>query len=127
MEPDEIGGYDQGILSLGRISQETPNVKYLPETTQVLTGHSYLNYFLANIKVVDSHVCACKEETETIHHFLFSCRLHDDRRSVFRNAVDMANLSWPPKLADIPQSKLLWEAMESFIKQTKRLNKPKRQ
>jgi hypothetical protein len=102
------------------------NVKYLPETTQILTGHSYLNYFLAKIKIADSPICACKEEIETIHHFLFCCRLHDDRRNAFRNAVDMANLNWPPKLADIPRSKLLWEAMESFIKQTKRLNKPKR-
>jgi hypothetical protein len=53
--------------------------------SQVLTGHSYLNYFMSKIKIVDSPFCNCGSEPETIEHFLFTCHRHSSYRHNLKN------------------------------------------
>ena len=71
---------------------------------QVLTGHSYLNYFLSKIKFVDSPLCKCETEPLTIEHFLFTCPLYSSSRQNLKQCVAKVALHWPPELTKFPQS-----------------------
>lgn len=42
---------------------------------QLRTGIAPLNSYLAMINAVRSEMCSCNTGVETIHHFLFYCRL----------------------------------------------------
>ena len=97
---------------------------YHPETTQILTGHSYLNFFQSKFNADVLHLCACQSDVETVHHmhFLSDCPLHE--RGPLKFAITQANLNWPPKLSDFPLRKSTWLALEQFIRHSKRLLPP---
>ena len=46
------------------------------QVTQVLTGHSKLNSHMHKINKISSPMCNCKEEEETVEHFIYRCPNH---------------------------------------------------
>jgi stalled ribosome alternative rescue factor ArfA len=47
--------------------------------TQFRTGHVPLNSYLHRIRKAETDVCMeCGEDTESIHHFVFECRAHNE-------------------------------------------------
>ncbi|KAJ7719446.1 hypothetical protein DFH07DRAFT_688749, partial [Mycena maculata] len=42
--------------------------------TQMCTGHICLNVYLTHFGVVDSGLCQCCHEPETVNHYLFTCK-----------------------------------------------------
>ena len=91
---------------------------------QILTGHSYLNYFLSKIKIVDSPLCKWETEPETIEHFLFTCPLYLSSRQNLKQCVAKVGLHWPLELTNFTQSVELWLAFCKFIITTNRLFSP---
>jgi len=54
--------------------------------TQLRTGHIPLNHHLHRISRSDTPVCpACRQQVETVHHFILTCPAHERQRgSLFR-------------------------------------------
>ena len=93
-------------------------------TSQVLTGHCVLNGHQHRFGFISSPLCVCSLAPETIEHFLFECTFHADARVCFKARVQEAGSSWPPPLALIPQSSLVWKAAFKFIKTSNRFKFP---
>jgi hypothetical protein len=94
------------------------------EVMQVLSGHSFLNKFLHQIKVQSSPLFSCNQDNETTQHFLFSCMKFSQQRAALIKAVNITPLHWPPNLNKCLCNTILWKAFVAFITQTKRLVKP---
>ena len=68
-------------------ARSSSRTKYCPSTSQILTGHSFLNQFLFKIGVAASPICACTLDVETVYHFLFHCPLHQFWREDLKRAA----------------------------------------
>ena len=89
---------------------------------QVLIGHSFLNYFLSKIKIVDSRLFKCETEPLTIEHFLFMFPLYSSSRQNLKQCVAKVGLHWPRDLTNFSQSVELWLTFCKFINTTKRFS-----
>ena len=89
--------------------------------TQILTGHCFLNSFLAKIGKSETSMCHCQGDVETVEHFLFSCPIYDRLRIPFKSTAALLGLSWPPDESSIAGEKSLWNEMSKFVTGTKRL------
>ena len=94
------------------------------QTVQILTGHCRLNSYLFRFKILDSPTCNCSLSIETIHHFLFECKIFHDLRLSFKRIVERRNISWPPPYEKLVQDDQLWSVMMYFVKSTNRLKIP---
>ena len=56
--------------------------------SQLHSGHTGLNDFLAQIRTINSPFCLSCSTPETVSHFLFTCRRFTTPRHVFRKAVE---------------------------------------
>jgi len=90
---------------------------------QLRTGHIPLNYYLHRIGKADSNKCAkCNEipgvlqVTETINHFLFDCRAHDEARQSLIAKIGRSHLS----LQKIMKNADYMKALVTFINRTGR-------
>ena len=54
---------------------------------QLHTGHISLNIFLKKIKAVDSPLCACCQQPETVAHFLKYCKCFAGQCNQLRHEV----------------------------------------
>jgi ribonuclease HI len=91
--------------------------KYASIITQLKTGHIPLAKYLYRIGKTDSPICpACRQESETIIHFLIHCPAYHTQRQKLRyetggRNIDITSLLTKPK----PMKALI-----GFIKQTRR-------
>ena len=92
------------------------------EVTQVITGHSLLNYHLNKIGLKNSPACACGAASETVVHFIFECPLLQDQRKPLISACSSLNIKFPPSLHLLSKSTLLWKSFLNLIFLSKRLN-----
>jgi hypothetical protein len=93
-------------------------------SVQVLTGHCFLNYFLAKINRSASPLCLCLSDIETVEHFLFNCTLFTELRVSFKYSVLSRGISWPPELSAILENEARWSELTKFVLATKRLEPP---
>jgi hypothetical protein len=92
------------------------------QITQLLTGHCQLNRHLFKIKKIQSPVCDCGTEEESIEHFLFTCCLFTAQRKTFKEACLEKIRDYPPPLTTVATSSAIWKALLNFIKETRRLD-----
>jgi hypothetical protein len=92
------------------------------QITQLLTGHCQLNRHLFKIKKIQSPVCDCGTEEESIEHFLFTCCLFTAQRKTFKEACLKKIRDYPPPLTTVATSSAIWKALLNFIKETRRLD-----
>jgi ribonuclease HI len=62
------------------------NTKESKHLTRMITGHHFLNTFQSKINSKTSKYCSCGQ-TETIHHFLFSCQRYNRFRQRWTHRV----------------------------------------
>ena len=86
---------------------------------QILSGHSRLRAFLFKTKCIESPVCKCGSDDETVPHFLFHCSLQDQYRDNFKATSLRVCKMWPPRPGDIARFKPLLSSFISFISKTK--------
>lgn len=92
---------------------------------QIRSGHIPLNAYLFRISKTDSPFCsACHvdqgEETpqETVTHFLFECKAHDEQRTRLAKKIGRANLN----LKNIMQDEKRMRALANFVTKTGRFD-----
>ena len=89
-------------------------------------GCSKLNYDLYhNLLVVESPACPCGFNQETAEHFLLHCHLWDEERLILYDAVQhvipvAAENLFGCRDVDLDINKVVFKAVHSFIKTTKR-------
>ena len=59
---------------------------------QILTGHTDLNYFLHKLGIVDSPLCPCGMEEETIEHVLCECIIYIEARKRILGILQIGEL-----------------------------------
>jgi len=72
------------------------------QTTQILTGHCRLNYFLHKIRKATSPMCPCGAEMETVQHYLFNCNRYGVERRPMIEICQKLSLPFPPPLELFP-------------------------
>jgi hypothetical protein len=73
-----------------------PNININPNFTAMVTGHGKTRAYLHRFKLMESAICPCNKEDQTLDHILNSCELLNIQRNTFRKTVT-ANGTWPPK------------------------------
>ena len=91
--------------------------------TQILTGHCKLNLYLQTIQRAPSSVCSCNTGIQSIDHYLFHCpNEHYNRQQTMIPASRLLLLSFPPSKKDVASNELLFYALKTFLKNSKRLD-----
>ena len=88
---------------------------------QLFSGHCRLNFYLSRIKSIDSPLCPCGVENETIEHFLFHCPLFSVPRTRLKTRLENSIAVWPPPLSLCVSSPYTLNALKKFILSTKRI------
>jgi hypothetical protein len=79
--------------------------------TTMVTGHSNIKSYLHKYKILDSPMCFCKNEEQTVDHILFDCKLLEQERDSLKAAVRSEN--WP-----VSKNKLITKFNKTFQKFT---------
>jgi hypothetical protein len=91
-------------------------------TTQLLTGHCFLNIHQYRFGFLPSASCSCGAPVESLPHFLFHCPIYSAHRTLLVDEVTSSDIPWPPdSLKLFCQSNLLWNSVVKFVLRTKRL------
>jgi hypothetical protein len=92
---------------------------------QIRSGQVPLNSYLFRISKADSPLCSvCHDEQgeepppETVNHFLFECKAHDEQRDHLTKKIGRANMN----LKSIMKSEKRMRALANFITKTGRLD-----
>ena len=100
----------------------SPNLTSSHETTQIITGHCRLNFFLQTRGLTKSSICKCGDDIETIHHFIFDCKNYERLRYKLRYYSFVLGIAWPPQLNLLIENPVLCVQFLVYIKNTKRLS-----
>lgn len=84
--------------------------------TQLRSGHIGLNQYLARFRLVDSPKCATCNVSETVDHYLFSCRRYLDERHTLRTTLGRTPMTKRTLLGSGGKRKELLE----YVNSTKR-------
>jgi ribonuclease HI/endonuclease/exonuclease/phosphatase family metal-dependent hydrolase len=91
--------------------------------TQIRTGHIPVAKYLHRIGKVPSPTCpACKQETETIQHFILQCPAHERARQALRYEVGSRDIN----ITRLTTKKKPIKALIKFIAETGRWNRAQR-
>ena len=94
--------------------------------TRLRLNCSPLNGHLYKIGVLDSPMCRCGSEAETVGHFLMECTLYLNQRRVLERTVaalapfNLRNLLSGCLSCTHEENKLLFDAVQTFINNSKR-------
>ena len=100
----------------------SPNLTSSHETTQIITGHCRLNFFLQTRGLTKSSICKCGDDIETIHHFIYDCKNYEQLRYKLRYYSFVLGIAWPPQLNLLIENPVLCVQFLVYIKNTKRLS-----
>ena len=98
------------------------NKLFVPhEITQIISGHSLLNSYLAKTNSSISQNCRCGAPIEDTHHFIFTCPLFEYLRLNLKQSITQNNIEYPCPIAAFSSSQDLWNSFQNFVIKTKRL------
>ena len=89
--------------------------KKIRHITQLISGHIELNKHLSQMGKIESPLCKCEEEIETVEHYLIRCPLFARKRFLILGKPELSK-------NDLPQITLT--DLLKFHMDTKRLEKP---
>jgi ribonuclease HI len=85
-------------------------IKITPIFTMLITGHGNLKSYLHKLKIIDTPICPCRKEEQTVDHLLYVCELLQKERGKLILGVAKTN-NWP-----ISKRRLLSEHSQVFHK-----------
>lgn len=92
------------------------------ELAQVLTGHCYLAGHLHRLRLTTTTSCQCGEEYESVQHVLLSCPASDTHRSILRETLAKAAITWPPSLERLCLSPIGVAGLVRFARESGRFH-----
>ena len=110
------------------------NIKGSKHLTRLATGHHFLNSFQSKINPKTSRFCSCGE-TETVHHYLFTCQKYIRYRLRWQHRVvgivedieELDNMSWTTAFGQrtdvsAEKNRQLQESICDYILETERFS-----
>jgi hypothetical protein len=101
-----------------KIYQQLKSRKHIAWITRLRTEHCSLNKYLHRQNSVDDPYCECRDEFETISHYLLRCELFERERDALRWKVGAHGMRVETLLGD---PKIVHHTLQ-FIEETKRFN-----
>jgi hypothetical protein len=92
------------------------NINVNPNFMAMVTGYGKTRAYLHRFKLVESAICPCNKEDQTIDHLLNSCKLLPTQRELFRKKVLKSG-----KLS-VSKEELISKHLKSFLTFTKSIN-----
>ena len=90
---------------------------------QILTGHFKLNAYLQTIGFSKTSFCDCNHnKVEDLDHFIFHCEKFDHLRNSMKFVSSVLFLPWPFNIELIVANDHLYEAIETFVIASRRLD-----
>ena len=74
------------------------------------------------INKISSPMCNCKEEEETVEHFIYRCPNHALLRKKLIKMYEQMNIDFHPPTNIFAGKKELWNELVHFVKATGRLD-----
>ena len=102
-------------------SNVDPKFTSCHEMTQLITGHSRLNYDLQRHGLKESSLCSCGN-VESVEHFLFWCPRYTKLRRPMIKRCNILMIAWPPSLNELVENPLIFDSLLKYLKCTKRLS-----
>jgi len=65
-----------------------------PNFTTIVTGHGNIKTNLYKYKIIDSPMCSCDEDEQSVDHILYECKLLEHERDRLKAAV-IRSENWP--------------------------------
>lgn len=84
--------------------------------SQFLTGRGNFKLKLYKLGLVNSPMCVCEEQGETLEHVLYYCPRRDIQRENLINSIRSSNILWPCEPSAFQSSRKLFNAFEAFEK-----------
>ncbi len=107
-----------------RLPRPMQSISLSGKLTQVLTGHCYLRGHLFRLKLIDSPLCMCGIDDETVPHILFYCPLLEPFRADLRATVSRRHNVWPPNVKALCESQSAFAALGKFVERCGRFDAP---
>ncbi|KAJ4426793.1 hypothetical protein ANN_26592 [Periplaneta americana] len=83
-----------------------------PNFTTIITGHGNIKSYLHKYKIIDSPLCPCNNDEQTIDHLLYNCKLLEREKDILKAAV-LKSENWP-----VNKDKLVHKYQKNLIKFT---------
>ena len=90
--------------------------KHVTWISRLRTGHCHLNEYLYRFNIIETPMCECGAEKETVDHYLLNCELYDEERDALRRKVGIQGMKISTLLGD---NKIIKETIE-YIEKTGR-------
>jgi hypothetical protein len=69
-------------------------INITPNFTTMVTGHGNIKSYLYKYKILDSPMCSCRSEEQTVDHILFDYKLLEQKRDKLTASV-LRSENWP--------------------------------
>ena len=77
--------------------------------SRLCTGHRHLNEYLHPFDIIETPMCKCGAEKETVDHYLLNCELYDEERDALGRKVAIQGMNTAMLLRN---PKIIKETME---------------
>ncbi|KAJ4449250.1 hypothetical protein ANN_00647 [Periplaneta americana] len=75
-----------------RLSRKLP---ISPEFTAMTTGHGKLRAYLHRFRIIESPICPCGQQEQTVNHVIFDCNIVTRQRNDMIRKIQEAGGKWP--------------------------------
>ncbi|KAJ4449324.1 hypothetical protein ANN_00722 [Periplaneta americana] len=75
-----------------RLSRKVP---ISPEFTAMTTGHGKLRAYLHRFRIIESPICPCGQQEQTVNHVIFDCNIVTRQRNDMIRKIQEAGGKWP--------------------------------
>ena len=69
-------------------------------STQLITGHGYINITLSKLNLTESNLCRCGQ-LDTVDHIIFHCNEEEAERAELINELNKEGIEWPCNYKDL--------------------------
>ena len=66
-----------------------------PEFTSLTTGHGKTRAYLHRFKIIDSAICQCRQEQQTVEHIIYECNILQTERKQLERQIILLGGQWP--------------------------------
>lgn len=65
------------------------------QTTAILTGHGKTREYYNRFKILESAMCKCNQQNQTVNHLIYECNLLNSERLILKQNITIRGGQWP--------------------------------
>lgn len=87
------------------------------QTTAILTGHGKTRDYYNRFKIMESPMCKCEQQNQTVNHLIYECPLLNNERITLKQNIRLSGGQWPATPNDLVRNYL-----KGFLKFIKKID-----